>query len=186
MANVESGCGGAQGRICPRTRVRRNSQAGISAPCWRLPLRMTHPDEQRRCRYSPVTGTLLVLLGAATILAVIMTVTLLATWGLRRHRKQRTPARVQVQKLHDAAQEYLSLFGRCPTLDDLVREDLIKRNQGRDQFGKEYRIRCTLEAVEARSAGRDNRFDTPDDIVFAGPRTGKDDDAEGAGFRVPP
>jgi hypothetical protein len=64
----------------------------------------------------------------------------------------------------------------CPTIKDLVREDILSRSSRpplRDPWDEPYRIECFGEAdVEVRSAGPDGLFATSDDITAASrPRT---------------
>jgi len=82
---------------------------------------------------------------------------------------------ILLQKVHNFAQEYELLYQRCPTLDDLVRVDLLKEEQTKDPFGNELRVRCTLNVIEVRSAGKDGRFNTADDVVHAEPLAGPRD-----------
>ena len=74
---------------------------------------------------------------------------------------------IQLQKLAGAAREYVWFHDRCPTIEDLAEQGLIRHDQGKDPWGLDLRIRCTSRSVEARSAGADAVFDTTDDRFFS-------------------
>jgi len=76
-----------------------------------------------------------------------------------------------VQKVYNAAAEYYTIAppgGGCPTLDDLTRENLIKREQTKDPWGKEMQISCEGDVVsEVRSSGKDTNMGNDDDISYS-------------------
>ena len=80
-------------------------------------------------------------------------------------------ARILVEKVYNAAAEYYTVAppgGGCPSLDDLVREDLLKKEQTKDQWGNELDISCASDVVdEVRSAGADGSMGNDDDIFYS-------------------
>ena len=80
-------------------------------------------------------------------------------------------AGILVQKVYNAAAEYYTIAppgGGCPTLDDLTRENLIKRDQTKDPWGKEMQISCEGDVVsEVRSSGKDTNMGNDDDIFYS-------------------
>jgi len=80
-------------------------------------------------------------------------------------------AGILVQKVYNAAAEYYTIAppgGGCPTLDDLTRENLIKREQTKDPWGKEMQISCEGDVVsEVRSSGKDGSMGNDDDISYS-------------------
>jgi general secretion pathway protein G len=80
-------------------------------------------------------------------------------------------AKILVEKVYNAAAEYYTIAppGQgCPTLDDLVREDLLKEQQTKDQWGNPLQISCAGDVVEeVRSAGADGNMGNDDDILFS-------------------
>lgn len=80
-------------------------------------------------------------------------------------------AKILVEKVYNAAAEYYTIAppgGGCPTLEDLVREDLIKEEQTKDQWGNPLEIRCSGDVVESvTSAGKDGQMGNDDDITFS-------------------
>ena len=80
-------------------------------------------------------------------------------------------ARILVEMVYNAAAEYYTVAppgGGCPSLDDLVREDLLKKEQTKDQWGNELDISCASDVVdEVRSAGADGSMGNDDDIFYS-------------------
>ena len=79
--------------------------------------------------------------------------------------------RILVEKVYNAAAEYYTIAppgSGCPTLEDLVREDLIKEEQTKDPWGHPLEIRCSGDVVESvTSAGKDGQMGNDDDITFS-------------------
>ncbi|MBN1773353.1 MAG: type II secretion system protein [Deltaproteobacteria bacterium] len=84
-------------------------------------------------------------------------------------------AKILVEKVYNAAAEYYTIAppgGGCPTLEDLVREDLIKEEQTNDQWGNPLEITCMGDVVESvTSAGKDGQMGNDDDISFSESRS---------------
>lgn len=58
----------------------------------------------------------------------------------------------------------------CPTAEDLVASGVLSYDEGYlDPWGREYRIECDGQPVAVRSAGRDGRWATEDDIISVSP-----------------
>lgn len=56
----------------------------------------------------------------------------------------------------------------CPTVSLLMHEDRYDRSAPADDpWGGRFRIHCSEEDVQVRSAGEDGRFATPDDIILS-------------------
>jgi hypothetical protein len=56
----------------------------------------------------------------------------------------------------------------CPSITQLQRDEALdKAARAEDPWGKRYRILCTSDEIQVRSAGGDGRFETPDDITLA-------------------
>ena len=100
---------------------------------------MTLPTEPRRRRFRPTDAVALAVIGLPAVFSVWLIITVVP--GRPCACGGQDVARLHAKRIHDIAQEYRSLFGRCPTLDDLVRGYWIKRSQTRDQFGTEHRVR---------------------------------------------
>jgi hypothetical protein len=83
-------------------------------------------------------------------------------------------AAILAERIYDAATVYYTMVpaGKgCPTLEDLVREDLIETRHTTDPWGHPPQIRCAGDVVdEVRSAGPDGNPGTEDDIPFSWPR----------------
>jgi general secretion pathway protein G len=80
-------------------------------------------------------------------------------------------AKILVEKVYNAAAEYYTIAppgGGCPTTEDLVREDLIKEEQTKDQWGNPLEIECAGDVVErVTSAGKDGQMGNDDDISYS-------------------
>jgi hypothetical protein len=108
-------------------------------------------------------GMFLVLLFAALAFAAI---------ELRAPRRPRDMGpQILVQRVYNAAAEFRSVVSQpaaCPAIEDLVAERLILPEQTLDPWWKQIRVDCRGGTVlEARSAGRDGRFGTEDDIPYS-------------------
>jgi hypothetical protein len=80
---------------------------------------------------------------------------------------RRMDTSTQCRALEKAAELYTNLEDPavvCPTLDDLVSARLIMPSQAWDPWGTAYALACVGDAVRARSAGPDRRFQTRDDV----------------------
>ena len=139
---------------------------------------MPKPNERARRGTRPVHIAALAALGLPAVLSVWLFVALVPRFPCA---CKPSVLPIQLQKLAGAAREYVWFHGRCPTLEDLAMQGLIKHNQGQDPWGLDLRVRCTSDAVEARSAGKEATFYTPDDhfsSLFA-PTGGADSNASG-------
>ncbi|MBI5486433.1 MAG: hypothetical protein HY905_03785 [Deltaproteobacteria bacterium] len=125
---------------------------------------MREPSDRARRRTRPVHVAALAALGLPAVFALWLFVSLVPRFPCA-CRESVLP--IQLQKLADAAREYVWFHGRCPTFDDLAKQGLIMQDQRKDPWGRDLRIRCTSRSVEARSAGKDAAFDTPDDRYFS-------------------
>lgn len=56
----------------------------------------------------------------------------------------------------------------CPSITQLQRDDVLDRKaRAEDPWGQRYRILCTSDEIQVRSAGGDGLFETADDITLA-------------------
>lgn len=56
----------------------------------------------------------------------------------------------------------------CPSITQLQQSDLLEATaRAEDPWGQRYRIRCSSGEVQVRSAGKDGKFETADDITLA-------------------
>ena len=54
---------------------------------------------------------------------------------------------------------------QCPTINDLVMSKKIDSAHNEDPWGTPYKIDCSQPEIHVISAGRDKKFQTPDDLV---------------------
>ena len=69
--------------------------------------------------------------------------------------------------VRQAAELYMNLDGaadQCPTMDALVAARRIDKSHNEDPWGTQYKIDCSEPDIHVWSAGRDKRFQTPDDL----------------------
>ncbi len=56
----------------------------------------------------------------------------------------------------------------CPSITQLQQSSLLEATaRAEDPWGQRYRIRCESGEVQVRSAGKDGKFETADDITLA-------------------
>lgn len=56
----------------------------------------------------------------------------------------------------------------CPSITQLQRDEVLSRSaRAEDPWGNRFRILCTSDEIQVRSAGGDGRFETADDITWA-------------------
>jgi general secretion pathway protein G len=56
----------------------------------------------------------------------------------------------------------------CPSITQLQQSELLEATaRAEDPWGQRYRIRCASGEVQVRSAGKDGKFETADDITLA-------------------
>lgn len=70
----------------------------------------------------------------------------------------------------DAATDWKRANARtgCPSITQLQRDEVLSRSaRAEDPWGNRFRILCTNDGIQVRSAGGDGRFETPDDITLA-------------------
>jgi hypothetical protein len=79
-------------------------------------------------------------------------------------------ARGTAERLLSAASEWkrATTIKGCPTVSQLLLDRQIDKHAAADDpWGSRYRIQCTPEAVQVRSAGADREFQTSDDITLS-------------------
>ena len=60
---------------------------------------------------------------------------------------------------------YLHGGARCPNIDEMIRDKVLKRDsKGRDPWGESWRIECSDEEAVVISSGPDRKTGTEDDI----------------------
>jgi general secretion pathway protein G len=76
-------------------------------------------------------------------------------------------AQLQVREIVGDVEQFMIMKGKCPTVDDLVHEHLLKR-EPRDPWGGPIVIRCPgdheHDPADVVSSGPDQKPDTNDDI----------------------
>jgi general secretion pathway protein G len=114
--------------------------------------------------------TLIEIMVVIAIIGMIMGAVAVAVVARTKKAKEGT-ARIKAQKVYEAAAEfYISAppGTGCPTLEDLIQAEVIKAAQTKDDWGREFEIRCEGDVVsEVRSAGADGNPGNDDDIVFS-------------------
>ncbi len=76
-------------------------------------------------------------------------------------------AKVSCEAVKQAAELYQNLEGsadQCPTLQDLVTSKKLDSKKTDDPWGTPYKVDCSEGEIRAVSAGRDKKFNTPDDV----------------------
>lgn len=75
-------------------------------------------------------------------------------------------AEKSAQIIHDAVVNWQSSNGTgCPTISELQLDKLLPANaSASDPWGNRYRVSCDDSGVTVRSAGRDGRLGTSDDV----------------------
>jgi general secretion pathway protein G len=109
------------------------------------------------------------LLEVMVVLAIIGLIT--ATIGrsqLARWREgKRQTAELQVRELSNTVQQYLLSRKTCPTVEDLVREDFLRKPPV-DPWGTPLSLRCPgqhdRDGVDVLSFGPDEKEGTDDDL----------------------
>jgi general secretion pathway protein G len=80
---------------------------------------------------------------------------------------QARAAKLQIRQVTSFAQEYVILKGKCPSIEDLVKDGLVNKAPA-DPWGKPIALRCPGEherdAADVVSSGPDEKEGTPDDI----------------------
>jgi hypothetical protein len=79
-------------------------------------------------------------------------------------------ARARGQQVLSAATDWKRehLEHGCPSITQLQQSDLLQATaRAEDPWGQRYRIRCASGEVQVRSAGKDGKFETADDITLA-------------------
>jgi len=179
---MENGEKGEQGGVAWRRMARRawrdwartGRRSAMAGPDSRTPapqglgdrLGAEHPEPR-----IPLQGmTLIEIMVVIAIIGLIMGAVAFLVIPRFQQSKEKV-AGILVQKVYNAAAEYYTIAppgGRCPTLDDLTRENLIKREQTKDPWGKEMQISCEGDVVsEVRSSGKDTNMGNDDDISYS-------------------
>jgi general secretion pathway protein G len=79
-------------------------------------------------------------------------------------------ARQRGQRVLSAATDWKRehLERGCPSITQLQKASLLEASaRAEDPWGQRYRIRCESGEVQVRSAGKDGKFETADDITLA-------------------
>lgn len=110
--------------------------------------------------------TLLEVMVVLVLVALITSAVGVAAWKKFIEGQVRT-TRIQVRDIVGQVEQYMITRGKCPTVDELVKEHLIRR-EPRDAWGGAIVVRCPGEheedAADVVSFGPDQKPDTGDDI----------------------
>ena len=127
-------------------------------------------SEERRAKSASLGMTLIEIMVVIAIIGLIAGAVTFLVIPRFKKAKEGT-AKILVEKVYNAAAEYYTIAppGQgCPTLDDLVREDLLKEQQTKDQWGNPLELSCAGDVIDdVRSAGADGNMGSEDDIVFS-------------------
>lgn len=122
-----------------------------------------------RHRSSPGFTRFEVLLatGIATVLVAF------AVWVTEGGEGHDVQAQATARRLLEAASDWHREHQvGCPTLTQLIVDRRWERDaRADDPWGGRYRIHCSDDEVNVRSAGRDGRFQTRDDVSVSAPWT---------------
>ena len=86
------------------------------------------------------------------------------------HYPRRSVERLRLRAVVEATKEYVTDEGRCPSgTGELVAERYLDRNNTRSARGGRFALACWNTGgepfIQVRSAGKDETFDTSDDLV---------------------
>jgi general secretion pathway protein G len=118
----------------------------------------------RRPRRRREAMTLIEIMIVMVIMALVATAAGFAvTAALDRARKRQ--ARTDATTVQQAAVAYQLEIGGCPTMDDLVREEILSAQSATtDPWGQPFHIECDGREPTATSPGPDETLGTEDDI----------------------
>jgi hypothetical protein len=89
---------------------------------------------------------------------------LLTTRYHRRPRAER--AKIEAESVRQAAELFVNTedVESCPSVEQLVAAKKIDAQRTDDPWGRPYHVACMVDEIRVSSAGKDGRFNTPDDI----------------------
>ncbi len=123
------------------------------------------PSSRRRQR-----GVTVVELGAVVALLAVVGGVVALVMGPRHAASENSAAVQDAEHIRRAAVDWRSENGSgCPTISQLEYDKTLSDDTRTDDpWGQRFRVLCTGDSVTVRSAGRDGKAGTRDDIVANG------------------
>jgi general secretion pathway protein G len=121
--------------------------------------------ERSFCARAPVEGGYWWLLAVPVgVLGLVWATGALYFCSFRHPRAE--VAKVGAEAVRQAAELFINTedVDECPSIDQLVAAKKIDARKTDDPWGQRYYVACVDDQIRVRSAGKDGRFYTPDDI----------------------
>ena len=130
------------------------------------------PSPRRANRREPTHGfTLLEIMVVIALLSLLATAVAVAVLPMLTDSEDKQ-AKINAAALATAAEAFIISHPseECPTPEEMQRDGVLSsRSKTDDPWGTPYRIVCAPESAIAISAGRDQTFDTDDDVTSEPP-----------------
>jgi general secretion pathway protein G len=125
------------------------------------------PSPRRAIRRAPTHGfTLLEIMVVIALISLLTTGVAVGAIRMLREAEDKQ-AKINAAALATAAEAFIISHRseECPTPEEMQRDGVLSsRSKTEDPWGTPYRIVCAPDSAIATSAGRDQTFDTDDDV----------------------